>query len=63
MAHGLTKVWVTLHGGEPLLLGKIKMRSLLDTPDLTRTRMRPKSTYVCIAMGVLLDEQWCGLFR
>src|SRR5215472_13774372 len=29
--HGLPRVYLVLHGGEPLLLGRPRMRALLDT--------------------------------
>jgi uncharacterized protein len=60
--HGLAEVSVVLHGGEPLLLGKTRMRVLLDIlnsqigPTL-RVDLRVQSN------GLLLDEQWCALFR
>ncbi len=60
-AHHLASVHVVLHGGEPLLLGKAGMRSLLRT--LT-THIGPVSEIDLRihTNGVLLDEQWCDLF-
>jgi uncharacterized protein len=60
-AHRLSKIWIVLHGGEPLLLGKRRMRAVLAalssriTP-VTRLDMRIHTN------GVLLDEDWCSLF-
>src|SRR5262252_2378876 len=55
--HGLPQVFLVLHGGEPLLLGKHRMRALLDTltarvAAVTEVDLRIHSN------GVLLDEQW-----
>lgn len=60
--HGLPEVCVVLHGGEPLLLGKDRTRGVLDTltswiSPVTSLDLRIHSN------GVLLDEQWCELFR
>jgi uncharacterized protein len=60
-AHGLAEVSVVLHGGEPLLLGKGRMRGVLHA--LT-SRIVPVAT-IDIRIhsnGVRLDEQWCDLF-
>lgn len=60
-AHRLPEVWIVLHGGEPLLLGKQRMRAVLATLSsrikrVTRLDMRIHTN------GVLLDEDWCSLF-
>jgi uncharacterized protein len=60
-ARAISQVTVILHGGEPLLLGRARMRSLLDLlvariAPVTRLDLRVHSN------GVLLDEQWCDLF-
>jgi uncharacterized protein len=60
--HQLAEVFVVLHGGEPLLLGKTRMRALLEVlisqiAPAARLDLRIHSN------GVLLDEQWCDLFR
>jgi uncharacterized protein len=62
VAHKLTEVSVILHGGEPLLLGKSAMHALLDAlispvGRVTGVDIRVHSN------GVLLDQQWCDLFR
>ena len=61
-AHRLSEVSVVLHGGEPLLLGRPRMRALLEeltarigAVDLLDLRVHTN--------GVLLDRQWCDLFR
>jgi uncharacterized protein len=60
-AHRLPRVSVILHGGEPLLLGRTAMRSVLSalvtriTP-VTRLDLRIHSN------AVRLDEPWCELF-
>jgi uncharacterized protein len=61
VAHRLPKVWIVLHGGEPLLLGKPRMRAVLAAlcsriAPVTRLDMRIHTN------GVLLDEGWCSLF-
>jgi uncharacterized protein len=61
-AHRLKDVCVVLHGGEPLLLGKTRMRALLDAlisgvGPVADIDLRIQSN------GILLDEEWCDLFR
>jgi uncharacterized protein len=60
--HQLAEIFVVLHGGEPLLLGKTRMRALLaelvsQIEPAARLDLRIHSN------GLLLDEQWCALFR
>ena len=60
-AHRLPKVQVVLHGGEPLLLGKDRMRAVLAALSsrisaVTRLDIRIHTN------GVLLDEAWCSIF-
>ena len=62
IAHRLADVFVVLHGGEPLLVGKTRMRALLDVlisqvGPVTGLDLRIHSN------GLLLDEQWCAMFR
>ena len=62
IGHRLADVFVVLHGGEPLLLGKTRMRALLDmlvsqVGSVTGLDLRIHSN------GLLLDEQWCAMFR
>jgi uncharacterized protein len=59
--HGLPMVHVVLHGGEPLLIGRERMRAVLTALDsritpVTRLDIRVHTN------GVLLDEQWGELF-
>ncbi|GAA2362887.1 FxsB family cyclophane-forming radical SAM/SPASM peptide maturase [Dactylosporangium salmoneum] len=59
--HGLHRVRVILHGGEPLLLGAERLRALLT--DL-RATVRPAAEIdlVLQSNGILLDEELCRLF-
>jgi uncharacterized protein len=61
VAHELAAVSVVLHGGEPLLLGKAGMRSLLDTLR-THIGLVSKIDVRVHSNGISLDEQWCDLF-
>lgn len=59
--HRLPGVQVILHGGEPLLLGRARMREVLATlveriSPVTRLDIRIQTN------GVRLDERWCELF-
>ena len=61
VAHELPEVCVVLHGGEPLLLGRDRMRWVLSTltshiTPVARIDLRIHSN------GVQLNEQWCDLF-
>jgi uncharacterized protein len=60
-AHGLANVFVVLHGGEPLLIGKARMRALLDVLS-SRIGSVAGLDLRIHSNGVLLDEQWCDLF-
>ena len=62
VTHGLPEVSVVLHGGEPLLLGRDRMRRVLSTltshiVPVTRIDLRIHTN------GVRLNEQWCDLFN
>ena len=59
--HALARVSVILHGGEPLLLGPDRLRSLLFT---LRSVIDPvtRLDLTIHTNGVLLDERLCGLF-
>lgn len=62
VAHRVQDVSVILHGGEPLLLGRSRMRDLLaglceQVGAVTRLDLRVHTN------GVLLNKQWCDLFR
>jgi uncharacterized protein len=60
-AHGLAEVSVVLHGGEPLLLGKEGMQSVLAALD-SHVTPAAKLDLRIHTNGVRLDEQWCDLF-
>lgn len=53
------KVSIGLHGGEPLLLGKKRMRALLSAIDahLNVSDIKLQTN------GVLVDEEWIDIFR
>jgi uncharacterized protein len=60
-AHGLAAVQVVLHGGEPLLAGRARLRRIAlelhsALPSACRLDLRIHTN------GVLLDEQFCELF-
>jgi uncharacterized protein len=62
VARDIAQISVVLHGGEPLLLGRASMMTLLDVlvsriAPVARLDLRVHSN------GVRLDEQWCDLFR
>jgi uncharacterized protein len=61
VTHRLPEVGVVLHGGEPLLLGRARMRALLSE---LRSRITPVTGIDLRVQsnGVLLDDQWCALF-
>ena len=61
-AHQLAEVFVVLHGGEPLLTGRTRMRAILD---VLITHIAPVAgiDLRIHSNGVLLDEHWCDLFR
>jgi uncharacterized protein len=60
-AHEITGIYVVLHGGEPLLLGKTGMRDLLGTLSSSITPVAGLDLRIH-SNGILLDEQWCELF-
>jgi uncharacterized protein len=60
--HQVPRISVVLHGGEPLLLGRSRMRRLLAELQarvgaVTSLDLRIQTN------GVLLDKHWCNLFR
>jgi uncharacterized protein len=58
--HGLTDVSIILHGGEPLLLGPIRMREILT--ELSRIVGRVTRLHLGMQTnGVLLSERFCDL--
>lgn len=58
--YSLKQFVVELHGGEPLLLGKSRMQSLLDILRQTCTGVDLK--VMLQTNGLLLDEEWLQLF-
>jgi uncharacterized protein len=52
-AHGLDRVRVVLHGGEPLLAGRDRLRSIVDT---LRAALPCPATVTLQTNGTLLDE-------
>jgi uncharacterized protein len=58
--HGLQKFTVELHGGEPLLAGKRRLRALLEILRDECTPVQPR--VILQTNGLLLDEQWLDLF-
>jgi uncharacterized protein len=60
--HGLTEVFVVLHGGEPLLAGPVRLRELIAA-------LRDPLNRICTVdvgvqtNGVLLTRRFCELFR
>jgi uncharacterized protein len=57
--HGLGGFTVEIHGGEPLLIGKSRMQSLVDLlrSRVTETRLR----FTMQTNGLLLDHEWVEL--
>jgi len=60
--HGLPRVQIILHGGEPLLIGRPEMQVVLESLVAAITPVASIDLRVH-TNGVLLDEQWCTLFR
>ena len=60
-AHQLPEVQVILHGGEPLLVGKERMRGLLAVLDARITPVTGIDLRIH-TNGLQLDEDWCALF-
>lgn len=54
---------VILHGGEPLLVGKKKMESILRCIHDLNNRVSATILLVLQTNGVLLDEEWLRLFE
>ncbi len=54
---------VTVHGGEPLLLGKERMHELLNFIAETRALYGKKGVTRVQTNGVLVDEEWVNLFQ
>ena len=62
IVHRLADVFVVLHGGEPMLLGKTRMRALLDVL-ISQVESVADLDLRIHTNGLLLDEQWCAMFR
>lgn len=58
-SHQLEEVRIVLHGGEPMLLGRDRMRDLLAVLRARFTRVRADIRLQ--TNGILLDERWCEL--
>jgi uncharacterized protein len=59
-AHDLAEVIIILHGGEPLLVGRESMRTILAAlTGAVRSVAKPELRIH--TNGVLLDQQWCEL--
>ena len=59
-AYNLSGFTVELHGGEPLLLGKSKMRSILDR---IQRNCQVTVHFTMQTNGLLLDRDWIALFE
>ena len=57
---GIVKVNLTLHGGEPLLLGKQRLAEILEFFKLNIKA--PELGYSIQTNAILIDEQWIELF-
>ncbi|WUH97176.1 FxsB family radical SAM/SPASM domain protein [Spirillospora sp. NBC_00431] len=65
-AHGLTRVSVVLHGGEPLLAGPRHLAALIAALRVPLRGARDGGVEVDLRMhtnGVLLDRRFCDLLR
>lgn len=60
-AHGLDRFTVELHGGEPLLAGKRRIRMLLEVLARECGPVQPR--VILQTNGLLLDRQWLDLFQ
>ena len=58
--HGLTRFTVELHGGEPLLLGRARMKALIE--ELRSVCAGIEMDVVLQTNGLLLDEVWLEFF-
>ncbi|MBK8464887.1 MAG: radical SAM protein [Chloracidobacterium sp.] len=59
--HELTEIYINLHGGEPLLLGKQRTRNLLET--FVKNLEGIKIYWGIQTNGVLLDPEWIDLLH
>ena len=60
--HGLRKFTVEFHGGEPLLIGKEKLRSIIEELE-SRRHPEVRYQYVMQTNGLLLSEDWLALLE
>lgn len=60
---GLDNFHFSLHGGEPLLVGKPHMAFIADQRDAAQRRTGKKISLSLLTNGLLLDEEWVELFR
>ncbi len=63
VAHQLKSFSISLHGGEPLLVGKHRFSSLCHRLKSIECRTGVRIDISCQTNGVLLDEQWIQLFK
>ncbi|GHO47953.1 radical SAM protein [Ktedonospora formicarum] len=62
-AHDLTGFSLILHGGEPLLFGKVRFVALMDALDAIEQRTGCVIYRSLTTNGVLVDTEWAQLFR
>lgn len=60
--HPLPQAHITVHGGEPLLLGKAAMAQLLSDFQETLDDLETEILYFVQTNGTLLDQEWVELF-
>ena len=59
--HASHKISICLHGGEPLLLGRARLRQLVD---MVRSEMGPRLGALALQTnGVLIDREWARLLK
>lgn len=59
-AEGLT---ISLHGGEPLLLGKRRFAHLCHALSECASRRSRRLSLACQTNGMMIDEEWISVFR
>lgn len=53
---------ILLHGGEPMLFGKVRFEKFLDRLEGIKKRTGRKLVYLITTNGVLMDDEWVELF-
>lgn len=61
--YDLERFDVMLHGGEPLLFGKKRFIELFQGLHQTLGSLKHNVTFSVTTNGVLIDQEWCDLFR